>query len=268
MGECPETGCLVVVQDEIRGARIGFVSGSKDNEIEITFEDSTNDSRWTPSLFSGDKEWFGERSPKICRESSHILIKVSRFHDDKVHCELFLGSRSSYRQRMRCLSFSKQSIAFSNICDCDAFQDNFKTLFGVPGLSFRGGVFGTKLIKKGSKFSIEAGDRFRPEHQSDDVYVVVGISISRISRNTVIRVLVVKEGELDLREVDLKMVEEAWDTPDRVLEATCKSVQEAIEGRHVAKIVAHGKGPLNPFALDAMKGSRSRKAAQVFLLHF
>ena len=166
MGEFPETGCLVVVQDEIRGARIGFVSGSKDNEIEITFEDSTNDSRWTPSLFSGDKEWFGERSPKICRESTHILIKVSRFHDDKVHCELFLGSRSSYRQRMRCLSFSKQSMAFSNICDCDAFQDNFKTLFGVPGLSFRGGVFGTKLIKKGSKFSIEAGDRFRPEHQS------------------------------------------------------------------------------------------------------
>ena len=123
------------------------------------------------------------------------------------------------------------------------------------------------LIKKGSKFSIEAGDRFRPEHQSDDVYVVVGISISRISRNTVIRVLVVKEGELDLREVDLKMVEEAWDTPDRVLEATCKSVQEEIEGRHVAKIVAHGKGPLNSFALDAMKGPRSRKA-QVFPLHF
>ena len=84
MSECPETGSLVVVQDEIRGARIGFVSNSKDNEIEITFEDSTNDSRWTPSLFSGDKEWFGERSPKICRESTHILIKVSQLHDNEV----------------------------------------------------------------------------------------------------------------------------------------------------------------------------------------
>ena len=92
---------------------------------------------------------------------------------------------------------------------------------------------------------IEAGDRFRLETSNDDVFVVVGVSIHRISRNTFVRVLVVKEGQLDVREVDLKLIESLWDQSDAHLERTPSSLEEAIRGRHLAKVVAPGKGALS-----------------------
>ena len=92
---------------------------------------------------------------------------------------------------------------------------------------------------------IEAGDRFRLETSNDDVFAVVGVSIYRISRNTFVRVLGVKEGQLDVREVDLKLIESLWDQSDAHLERTPSSLEEAIRGRHLAKVVAPGKGALS-----------------------
>ena len=121
-------------------------------------------------------------------------------------------------------------------------------------------------MKKG-RICIESGNRFRPEHQSDSVFIVIGISISRHSRNTFIRVLVQKEGEVELREIDLKFIEAIWDQPDRVLDNTERGMEDAIRGRHVAKVVAQSKGVLNPFSEEIIIGPSSRKKQVKCLNH-
>ena len=114
-----------------------------------------------------------------------------------------------------------------------------------------------KLIKKG-KPVVEAGQRIRPEAQSDDVFVVLGVTVSKHGRKTSIEVLLVKEDEpADIRALDYNLMCRFADQPDRFLDAPLKSFSEATLGRHLLSVMASGKGPLLSISETAALGKVS-----------
>ena len=73
-------GSFVVALDHSGISRPGLISGSKDDRIEVTFQDSAKDSIWTPTLFSGEQVWFDKTSTSLCLDTTNILLEVFSAH--------------------------------------------------------------------------------------------------------------------------------------------------------------------------------------------
>ena len=143
-------------------------------------------------------------------------------------------------------------------------------MFGPPGLFYRGKQFGTKIVKK-SKPCIEAGQRLRPEAQSDDVYVVIGIFVSpKRSRRTEIEILLLKErGSAEFRLMHYDLIAKNFDQPDRFgLETTLSSVEESIIGRELASSLEKSSASIDSFTETDVVGSVPRSCNKKVFLSF
>ena len=136
---------------------------------------------------------------------------------------------------------------------------------------FRGRVFGVKLIKK-AKPTIEVGQRLRPEAQSDDIYVVIGITILRSGRKTAIQLLLMLEsGDANVRTLDYDLLTHFFDQPDRFLDITAKSISQALIGRHLVGVLSNGKKELPNIPVGVVSGKMMRTKVGFlfqFLKHF
>ena len=134
-------------------------------------------------------------------------------------------------------------------------QDNFKSLYGPCGLTFRGATFGTKLVRK--KNTHEAGMVIMPRHLTDSRYIVVGFAIARVKRQTTIDVLLMPEdvdSNIGICTLSYDHLCQICEDPHRHQPATEESLKTCLLARQIAGLVSKGAQALVPLSVGDIFG--------------